>query len=175
MNSYARAQIIYVFIWAKNKPKHLCQVRYCRRKRDLHNGGRACDRCRQRRWRSLNPLRNTYNHLKSSAQRRGIEFALTLDEFYTFCKANGFTAYRKSYDDAQLTFDRKDVTKGYSLDNLQLITHLDNSVKSNYEKAVARIVQKNHTKNQPTPDAYSDVDLSDPPPAPDLDDDNEPF
>jgi len=79
-----------------------------------------------------------YNRLKQSAKKRNIEFTLTLFDIYNIdfpitcpilgiqMKWNIGKAEENSY-----SFDRIDSTKGYSFDNIQVISLKANMMKNN--------------------------------------------
>lgn len=79
------------------------------------------------------PYKNAYSRLKSNAKRRAIPFYLTLEEFKQFADSTGYINRRgrTKYD---LHIDRIDCTKGYSKDNIQVLTNLQNARKGVLEK-----------------------------------------
>ena len=81
-----------------------------------------------RRYRERNPVAYAYSNLKQNARRRGKDFSLTLAEFEEFCTA---TNYLKGSGRSATCYhvDRIDETKGYSRDNIQLLTNAENSRK----------------------------------------------
>jgi len=70
--------------------------------------------------------------LKSNAKRRGKFFDLTLEQFKTFCIDTGYMA-GKGKKATSLSIDRIDVEKGYTIDNLQILTLTANTVKRHEE------------------------------------------
>lgn len=105
-----------------------CQTPFCRNKKV--EGRNFCSKCRTRKYRERNPLKSCYDSLKHNAKRRNIEFSLTLKEFKEFCiKTNyllGKGKTRESY-----SIDRIDNTKGYCIDNIQVLSLSLNSKKRN--------------------------------------------
>ena len=75
-----------------------------------------------------NPISYTYGALRQNARRRKKEFNLTLEEFTTFVKESGYIE-GKGIKPESLTIDRIDSSKGYSIDNIQVISMSDNSSK----------------------------------------------
>jgi len=79
-----------------------------------------------------------YNRLKQSAKKRNIEFSLTLSELNNIsypitCPVLGIPLRwntGKPFDDSY-SFDRVDSSKGYTIDNLQIISYLANKCKNN--------------------------------------------
>jgi len=86
---------------------------------------RRCHRCNKRRYKERHPKRYAYNVLKQNARRRGKEFHLTFEEFCIFCKETKYF-YKKGIYKNSYHIDRKDETKGYTLDNIQVLTNSDN-------------------------------------------------
>lgn len=82
-------------------------------------------------------VRTLYNRLKSSALKRNIEFTLTLVElnnlsFPLTCPILGIPlAYnRGEAQDNSYSIDRIDSTKGYEIDNIEVISLRANKLKS---------------------------------------------
>ena len=76
-------------------------------------------------WRAKNPIRAAYLQLKSNAKRRGKGFSLTLDQFKRFCVKTKYINV-KGVNAESYHIDRIDETKGYSIDNIQLLTNREN-------------------------------------------------
>jgi hypothetical protein len=55
-----------------------------------------------------------------------VPFSITLADFKAWCKETGYMETR-GMEPTSMTIDRKDHSKGYSIDNIQLMTHLENS------------------------------------------------
>jgi hypothetical protein len=79
-----------------------------------------------------------YNRIKKSAKERNIEFTLTLTDlnnlsFPITCPILGMPLkwHRGKAQDDSFSFDRIDSSKGYSIDNLQVISNLANRCKNN--------------------------------------------
>lgn len=83
-------------------------------------------------------IKELYNHLKNSAKRRNIEFTLTVLDLYNIsfpltCPILGIPLYfnRGSECDDSYSFDRIDSTKGYTIDNIIVVSNRVNKLKSN--------------------------------------------
>lgn len=82
--------------------------------------------------------RELYSKLKSSAKKRGIEFDLTIHDMYMIdlpisCPALGIPLrwnIGETKDDSY-SFDRIDSSKGYTFDNLEVISFKANRCKNN--------------------------------------------
>lgn len=84
-----------------------------------------------RKVRKANPMRCTYTNLKANAKRRGHAFDLTYEQFQQFCIATDYIA-GKGRTKESYSIDRKDSTKGYTLDNIQRMSVSENSRKKNH-------------------------------------------
>lgn len=78
-------------------------------------------------------MKAIYAHLKSRAKRRDKEFTLTLIEFEVWVKQHNLPLDARCGDDNEWTVDRIDVTKGYSIDNIQPMKMIDNVMKYHNE------------------------------------------
>jgi hypothetical protein len=83
-------------------------------------------------------FKHIWNHLKASAKKRDIPFTLLpsdIDEIGIpiTCPILGIPLYfhRNMVEDDSISFDRIDSTKGYSVDNLIVISYRANKLKSN--------------------------------------------
>lgn len=83
-------------------------------------------------------VKQLLNQLKSSAKRRGIEFDLKstdIDEIGipVTCPVLGIPLkfHRNKVQDDSVSFDRIDSSKGYTKDNLVIVCHRVNKLKSN--------------------------------------------
>lgn len=79
-----------------------------------------------------------WNNLKASAKKRNIPFELALSDLDKIgipitCPILGIPLYfnRESAKDNSVSFDRIDSTKGYTLDNMIVISNRANKIKSN--------------------------------------------
>src|SRR4051812_43457275 len=90
-------------------------------KRSKNEGARnECRACRMKRWRSEHPVRAVYNNWRTNTAERGIPNDVTLIQFTRFCVETGYIYLRSIGND--MTIDRKDSTKHYTIDNMQLLT-----------------------------------------------------
>ena len=78
-----------------------------------------------------------YNRLKSSAKRRNIDFDLTVSElndltFPITCPILNIPLYFNTGAscDNSVSFDRRDSSKGYTIDNIVVISNRANKLKS---------------------------------------------
>lgn len=114
-----------------NKPKKgirgpkNCLTKFCKR---IAVRGRFCFTCTSRRSRAANPMKWSYWNLKANSKRRGKDFQLTFEEFKEFCVATNYIA-GKGRTLLQYSIDRIDNTKGYTKDNIRVVTVQENSRK----------------------------------------------
>jgi len=111
---------------AKNKKKGLCKALRCKSKAAYKQV--LCHRHKAHQYREKHPIEFAYQQLRANARRRGHTFTLTVEEFRTFCEATGYLKHRGRKRN-QCGIDRIDPTKGYSFDNIQMLTCSDNSAK----------------------------------------------
>ena len=83
-------------------------------------------------------LKELYNHLKSSAKKRKIPFSLSMADMYEIsfpisCPVLGLELKFNTgiQDDSSFSFDRIDSTKGYSINNIIVISQKANRIKNN--------------------------------------------
>lgn len=76
-------------------------------------------------WRKKNPIRSAYTTLKCNAKRRGKVFKLTFEEFKEFAIKTDYIN-RKGITATSYHIDRIDENKGYTVDNIQVLTNRDN-------------------------------------------------
>jgi len=105
------------------RDKGLCVILRCHKPRGKKS--LLCYMHRSRRAKQLNPFGYHFNALRNNARRRGKEFTLTLSEFKRFCAETGYME-KKGKGATNLSIDRKDHSKGYRYDNLQVLTLGDN-------------------------------------------------
>jgi len=114
-----------------------CRVAYCRklpRNLGTHPGStQLCGSHHKEKWRMDNPAHAAFDNLRTSARKRKIPFDLTLEEFLRVIEATSYLD-DKGRERHCLHIDRIDVTRGYSLDNLQVLTCGENVVKGHKER-----------------------------------------
>lgn len=110
--------------------KQGCQVRGCRH--EVRGQGRFCRRCRDRRYKSANPISYAWDKLRYNARRRGKVFTLTKEYFRRFCEVTGYV-HASGKTAGSLSIDRIDSAKGYEPGNIQILTPADNTRKQAVE------------------------------------------
>jgi hypothetical protein len=91
---------------------------------------RFCGKHRHRFTKHNNIVAYTFNALKSNAKRRGKEFTLTRTQFKKFCLKTDYIKLKGRRPNSA-SIDRIDSSKGYSLDNIQILSLSINSSKGN--------------------------------------------
>lgn len=84
-----------------------------------------CHKCTTRRYAEKHPVRYAYKVLKNNAKRRKKEFDLTFEQFEQFVIKTGYMSGKGIYKES-LHIDRIEQTKGYTVDNLQILTNSNN-------------------------------------------------
>jgi hypothetical protein len=103
----------------------LCVKYRCRRRAAKKSGGK-CNTCASRMFRYYNPVEYAYHNLKSSARKRKIAFNLSFQEFCDFASDHGYIEGR-GRQPYSLTIDRINTKGPYSIDNIRILSHADNS------------------------------------------------
>lgn len=99
-----------------------CKTRYCN---NVAKSGGLCTKCITARYRKENPVKAAYYIMKENAKRRGKQFDLTLEQFEQFVIKTGYMKKKGIFSESY-HIDRIDETKGYSIDNLQVLTNAQN-------------------------------------------------
>ena len=111
--------------------KKKCSVPYCRSHNIKAKG--LCSKHYTRERRRKNPVRASFQALKDNAKRRGKEFSLTFKEFEKFAVETSYI-YSKGRKIDSLHIDRIDESKGYHIENIQVLTNGDNVRKYHQHK-----------------------------------------
>jgi len=107
-----------------------CSTPYCRNKRAKDRT--ICEKHKSRLFKQRHPEAYTFNYLRCNAKRRGKKFTLTLNQFKVLCKETGYME-GKGKNGSSLSIDRIDSSKGYSHDNIKILSISDNAIKSNHD------------------------------------------
>ena len=114
----------------QKKAKGKCILNGCHRN---HAPGKTlCYKHHMQRWRIRNPILAAYYIMKWNSKIRRKEFHLSVEEFEEFCLINNYIPH-KGIHAQDLTIDRIDHTKGYSIDNIQVLTKRENVQKEHLE------------------------------------------
>jgi hypothetical protein len=100
-------------------------MRYCLCGKIALNKRNQCSACKSRKYRQNNPLMATYHIKKYNAKIKGKEFNLTFEQFKKFAIKSKYIKQKGIFRDS-LHIDRIDETKGYTIDNVQVLTNSQN-------------------------------------------------
>jgi len=103
-----------------------CSTPYCRN--TAVPGRTICHKCRSRKYKKQHPDVYFFNALRNNARRRNKLFTLTLDQFRDFCNRTGYLD-KKGKNGYDMSIDRKISSKGYTADNIQVLSLSDNTKK----------------------------------------------
>lgn len=108
-----------------NRAAGICVMYRCRRRAKVKKGG-VCNTCASRLARLADPVHYAYTKVKRSAQKRGIAFSISLDEWRVWCEK---TAYHDLCGNTawDMTVNRKDPRKGYSIENIEIMANSHNA------------------------------------------------
>jgi len=101
----------------------ICNIKHCQR--IVSRRKNICNTCYSRQWRKQNPAKAAYRTLKGNAKRRKIPFELTFAEFKNFAQHTNYLMGKGRSKDS-LTIDRIDQQKGYTKDNIQVLSNSEN-------------------------------------------------
>lgn len=130
----------------KSKP-HKCSTPGCKNKTTW----KKCKACFNRDHRKRHPIWWAWVTLKNNAKRRKKFFDLTLEQFTQFCIKTEYMQNKGITKDC-FSVDRKDETKGYTVDNLQVLTVGQNKKKYlnyDWETGTAKVVTTGNSKEPP--------------------------
>lgn len=108
------------------KPAHLCPTKFCRNKRGKGKG-HTCSKCSMRVWRANNPTAALLADIRHHAAENGVPYDLDLEWFTAFLRDN-------HYDRTLHHIDRKERWKGYTKENIQVLSASENIAKGNRER-----------------------------------------
>ena len=103
-----------------------CSIKFCRNERAPRRT--ICHKCHSRQYKKNHPEAYYFNLLKQNAKRRGKEFLLSFKDFKKFSSDTGYIE-RKGKNGFNLSIDRIEAKKGYSIDNIQVLTLSENTSK----------------------------------------------
>ena len=112
------------------KPTTKCSTPYCRNKRAWDR--LICWKCKSRRFNTEHPHAAAYNRLKQNAKRRGKQFTLTYSEFIQFCTETNYLD-KRGRTRKKCHIDRIDNEKGYTAENIRILTSSENIKKQHSE------------------------------------------
>lgn len=114
--------------YSKRKKQNICVVAYCSNKAGNKGKFKFCYKHHRQHQKFNNPLRYWFDVLRQNARSRNKEFNLTIEEFSEFCKKTKYLEL-KGKNAGSYSIDRVDNSKGYTVDNMQVLTLSQNSRK----------------------------------------------
>lgn len=117
-----------MFRIVSNKDKNLCKAHGCKNNRTKKD--RFCSKHRHRYNKENNFVNYVFHIWKSNCRRRGKENTVSLEEFKKFCEETDYLS-GKGRRSESMTIDRIDSSKGYSIENMQILSLSLNSSKGN--------------------------------------------
>lgn len=103
-----------------------CGVPHCRNTRLKSRN--VCSKHKHQRRKLNDPIGYIYDIRKQRAKERGHKWDITIDQFRKFCKQTGYHE-NCGKTASSMSIDRIDNSKGYSIDNIQILTLSENSSK----------------------------------------------
>ena len=103
-----------------------CATKYCVNKKMSDRS--ICGKCNSRKYRENNKIKAAFQNLRANAKRRGKEFILTFNEFEIWAIETEYII-GKGRSKHSFHIDRIDESKGYSIDNIQVLTNSENKKK----------------------------------------------
>jgi hypothetical protein len=113
-----------------------------------------CSKCRSRRWADKFPLHYAFKNLRVRARQRGKEFTLTREQYIEFAVKTDY-AKLKGKTSLSLSIDRRDNSKGYTLENIQCLTLSENTRKQ-FVPFFAH--QQENAAYQPSPEELAEIE-----------------
>ena len=107
----------------------ICETKWCPNPKALQSGGYLlshCWKCRSRMLKERRPATYVLNAMRASARKRNLPFTITHEQFAAFCRETNYLELRGTKQN-DLTINRKDHSKGYTIDNIEAIPHYLNS------------------------------------------------
>ncbi len=120
-----------MLIVENKQKKGLCVAYRCMKKHSARD--HFCPKHRKRYQKEKDPVLYTYGFLKQNAKRRKKPFPLTIEEFRQFCRETNYIELKGRLKKSA-TIDRIDSKKGYSIDNIQILSLSQNSSKSDKDE-----------------------------------------
>jgi hypothetical protein len=100
----------------------------CCRKKPVAPHRKLCWSCIKKQFAESDPVRYCYVVLKNNAKRRGKKFTISLSFFRKFCTATDYIQ-NKGKTSQSYSIDRIDNAKGYTKDNIRILSLSENSRK----------------------------------------------
>ena len=111
--------------------KNICSIQNCKHKAR----GKYCYMHEKRLYRAKYPMKAAYQNLRSNAKRRKKIFTLTLEQFEAFCIKTLYL-FGKGKTRESFSIDCIIESKGYTADNIRVLTLAANTTKENVRRRI---------------------------------------
>lgn len=118
---------MFVISESKKTAGKFCCAYACSNKPIKKKGG-LCHKHFARKRRTEDPIGTRYTQFKGKAKQRNKPFTISLEQFRKFCFDSGYIV-KKGRRGFSATIDRIDNSKGYHIDNIQILTNRQNASK----------------------------------------------
>lgn len=112
---------------AKRFKARKCATKLCRGLTTSGCHSPYCGKCRTRRWKAAYPAHEKFNNLRKRAKQRGHTFTMTREKYVELW--DNWLKHNHGRAAWAFTIDRIKSSKGYSDDNVQVLTRSENSRK----------------------------------------------
>lgn len=119
-----------MFRICKNKDPRLCKAHGCKNNRSGKDP--LCPKHRHRYNKENDHCKYVYNTWLANCRRRGIENLVTLEEFRKWCRETDYLEKKGRKHDSY-TIDRIKSELPYTIDNMQIMNHWENSFKQDMD------------------------------------------
>jgi hypothetical protein len=106
-----------------------CKTKWCHGRRPRGSDGyyrSLCHKCHSRLLAQRHPATYVLNRIRQGAKRRKIPCTLTLSQFRRWCEETGYLELKGRLS-TSATIDRIDSSRGYSIDNIRILSFYENS------------------------------------------------
>jgi|AntRauTorckE6833_2_1112554.scaffolds.fasta_scaffold01252_3 peroxiredoxin len=104
-----------------------CKTKYCTNQAVKHR--KLCAKCRSRKYKREHPFKYFYNVHRQNAKKRNIPWELTFEEFKEIWEESGKwneKRFNTELSKTTWTLDRKNVNKGYTKNNVRVVSMMLN-------------------------------------------------
>jgi len=137
MTAFTPKKLVFRTSDAKKQKGLYCCAHGCSSKPETRKKG-LCPKHYAIHRRIADPVYDRFVNFRGNAKRRGVPFNIELEEFRAFCEDTGYIV-KKGMRGTRCSVDRIDNKKGYTIDNIQLMT-------------LAKNIEKYYSKDRKTED-----------------------
>lgn len=122
-----------------------CTTKYCPKL--AAKGRKICHSCVKRAYAEKHPVEYNFQVFKNNAKRRNKEFTLTLEQFKQFAYETQLLLGR-GRSSTSWHIDRIDNDKGYTLENIQILTNAENVRKENQRRKREKLLHYDYQSDR---------------------------